>query len=192
MKTNFTLSALTLAGVLAAGLSTAAFAENGSGMGWGMGGGMGGGMGPMSGFDFATLDADKDGKVTQAEMDAHRAARVAEVDANKDGLLSGDELAAMHLKVMTERVNTMAAEMVTRLDTDGDKLLSAAEMAVRPGPDMIFDMVDADSDGAITQAEVDAAKEKMGERGGRGGMGHHGKGRHGGFWGNDNGDDADN
>lgn len=187
MKKNFTLSALTLAGVLAAGLSTVAFAGNGD-----MGGemGMGGGMGPMPAFDFATLDADKDGKVTQAEVDAFHAARVAEVDANKDGLLSGDELAAMHLKMMTERANTMAADMVTKLDTDGDKLLSAAEMAARPGPEKMFDMVDTDGDGAITQAEADAAKEKMAERGGRGGKGHHGKGHGhgGGFWGQDNGD----
>jgi hypothetical protein len=173
MKTNFTLSALTIAAVLAAGLSTVAFADNRGGMGGGMGGME---MGPMPAFDFATLDADKDGKVTQAELDAAHAARVAEVDANKDGLLSGDELAAMHLKMMAERANTMAAEMVTRMDTDGDKLLSAAEMAVRPGSDRMFGMIDADGDGAITQAEADAAKEKMAERGGRDGKGRHGKG----------------
>ncbi len=168
MKTNFTLSALTLAGVLAAGLSTAAFAENRDGMG----------MGHMPAFDFTTLDADKDGKVTQAEVDAAHAARVAEVDANKDGLLSGDELAAMHLKMMTERANTMAADMVNKLDTDGDKLLSAAEMAARPGAGKMFEMVDTDSDGAITQAEADAAKEKMAERGHgkRGGKGKRGRG----------------
>lgn len=189
MKTNFTLSALTLAGVLAAGLSTAAFAGNGNGDD------MGGGMGPMPAFDFTALDGDKDGKVTQVEIDAARAARVAEVDGNKDGLLSGDELAAMHLKVMTDRANTMAAEMVTKLDTDGDKLLSAAEMAARPGPEKMFAMVDTDGDGAITQAEADAAKEKMQDRGGRHGKGGHGKGHHGkggGFWGNDNADDTNN
>ena len=182
MKTNFTLSALTLAGVLGAGLSTAALAENG---------GMGMGMWPMPGFDFAALDADKDGKVTKAEMEAFRAARVAEVDANKDGLLSGDELAAMHLKMMTERANTMAAQMVAKLDTDGDKLLSASELAARPGPERMFEMVDTDNDGAITQAEADAAKQKMQERGGRGGKGHHGRGHHGGgFWGFGGDDDT--
>ncbi len=168
MKMNFTLSALSIAAVLAAGLSTVAFADNR--------GGMGGGMGPMPVFDFATLDADKDGKVTRAEIDAAHAARVAEADANKDGLLSADELAAMHLKMMTERAKTMAAEMVTRMDTDGDKLLSVAEMAARPGLEKIFGMMDADGDGAITQAEADAAKDKMAERGGRGGKGKHGHG----------------
>ena len=64
---------------------------------------------------------------------------------------------------------------------------------------MMFDKIDANSDGAITQAEVDAAKQSMqqhmdGEGMMGGGMmgdgdmmgGHgrgHGRGHHDGFWG---------
>lgn len=195
------ISAVTLWTAAAVGLAGAALADNG---GFGMGGmgGMGGaGMTAM----FDTFDADKDGKVTQAEIDAYRAAGVAEVDGDKDGLLSADELAQMHLKAMTERANTMAARMLEMLDSDGDAKLSAAEMAAGPGPAMMLDRLDTDGDGAISTAEMQAAQAMMGQRGmGKDGMGMdgqemggHGKGhgmgeqghRGGGFWGTFGGDD---
>jgi Ca2+-binding EF-hand superfamily protein len=115
-------------------------------------------------FLFDQFDADKDGKVTKAELDASRAARVKAADANGDGLMSADELAAMQLADMTLRAKSMAAEMVARLDSDGDGLLSAAELATRPGPEKMFDRIDTDSDGSITRAEADAAAAKMSER----------------------------
>ena len=72
--------------------------------------------------------------------------------------MSADELAAMHLQAMTDAAKTMAERMIERLDTDGDGLLSAAEMADRPMPAAMFDRVDANADGFIDQAEIDAAK----------------------------------
>ena len=84
--------------------------------------------------------------------------------ANKDGLMSADELAAMQLAEMTERAHAMAAKMITRMDSDGDGLLSAAEMAVRPGPARFFDRIDTDGDGAISREEADAAADKMADR----------------------------
>ena len=50
--------------------------------------------GPMAGLDFAAVDADKDGKITVAEMTAHRAARFAAADTDKDGKLSRAEFDA--------------------------------------------------------------------------------------------------
>ena len=41
---------------------------------------------------FARLDANKDGAITKAEFDASAKARFQAADANKDGMLSGDEL----------------------------------------------------------------------------------------------------
>jgi hypothetical protein len=129
-------------------------------------------------LDLAAMDADKDGKISKEELSAFQAARVAAVDADKDGKLSADELAAMHLQAMTEAAKTMAERMIERLDTDGDGLLSAAEMASRPMPAAMFDRVDANGDGFIDQSEIDAAKARMVERGGR--MGGHGwQGKHG-------------
>ncbi len=187
------ISAVTLWTAAAVGLAGAAIADNG-----------GFGMGDMGGPDlmamFQTMDGDKDGKVTQAEMDASRAARVADVDADKDGLLSADELAQMQIRAMTERANSMAARMIERLDSDGDGKLSAAEMASGPGPAMMLDRLDSDGDGAISTAEMQAAQammeargmemgdEGMGARGWGGDMHGHGH-KGGGFWGMFGGDD---
>lgn len=167
-KTN----ALTLAAVVAATLSTAAFAENGP---------MGGpGMMPMMNFEQA--DADKDGKVTKEEMAALMTAHMTEADIDKDGKLSADELVAMREKAEAAQKAERAKAMIAKLDTDADGFLTAAEMTAAEGPQMMFDRMDADSDGAVTQEEVDAMKAEMQERmGGKGKHGGHGK-HGGGFW----------
>lgn len=131
---------------------------------------------PHGGFDFAALDADKDGKVTKAEVEAFRAAKVKAMDANADGKISADELAAPRIAAATDRIKARSAEMVTKLDSDGDGMLTAAEMAVRPGPEMLFERIDANGDGAVTQEEVDAAQKAMHEKHGKG-HGKHGKHR---------------
>lgn len=152
MKTSKLMVATALLGTLGIGLVSPVLAERGPG------------PGGMHAFNFDQLDADKDGKVTAAEIEAARTARVTAADANKDGLMSADELAAMHLAEMTERANAMAAEMISRMDSDGDGLLSVAEMAAGPGPARFFDRADTDGDGAISRAEADAAAEKMADR----------------------------
>ena len=170
MKMDFALSALTLAAVLGAGVSSAAMAARGDD------------MGAMQELNFETLDADKDGKVTTAEVDAASAARFQTADANADGKLSAEELAAMQIKTMRERATARAAKMIEKLDTDGDKMLSDVEMAAGKGRVDMFEKIDADGDDAITKAEADAARKRMQDRG----CGRGGKHRHG-----DKGDDQD-
>jgi hypothetical protein len=105
------LTGTTLAAALGIGLFAALPSQaqdemgmGGQGMG-GMGGGMGGGMmpgGPGAGpmFDFETLDADKDGKVTKAEITAARTAHVTAADANSDGKLELAEFIPLFDKVV--------------------------------------------------------------------------------------------
>jgi cystathionine gamma-synthase len=50
---------------------------------------------------------------------------------------------AARVAEMTIRATEMATRMVADLDTDGDGLLTAAEMAARPGPARMFDHADA-------------------------------------------------
>ena len=172
MKTRKMLALLTITALSVAALSTASLAQDP--------------RGPM--FPFEKVDADKDGKVTKAELDAYRAAESTAMDANADGKLSVEELTAAQLARMTERATAMATKMVENLDTDGDKALSAAELAARPMPAMLFDKADADGDGAVTKAEADALVAEMEERmGGHHGMEGRGKDGHGkpghrGFW----------
>ena len=145
---------------------------------------MGGPGGRMFEMDFAALDADKDGKVTAAEMTAYHAAQVAAIDTDGDGLLSAEELAAMHVRAATARAADHAARMISERDADGDGKLSVAEMANRPMPARLFQRLDADNDGAISEAEFAAAKDRMGEARGakrgdkrgwhQGQKGHHG------------------
>ena len=139
----------------------------------------------IGGIDFAALDADKDGKITAAEMEAFRASRVTEVDTDQDGKLSAAELSAMNLARMQARADKMAARMIERHDADGDGLLTVAELATPPGPERLFGRADTDGDGALTEAEVQAARERMAEmREDHGkGRGHgHGRGDHGGWF----------
>lgn len=150
-------SLVVLAFALTAG---AAMADRGDRMG-----GMGGPMGGIVGMDFAAMDADGDGKLTQAEIDTFRAAQTAAIDTDGDGLLSAEELAAMHMRAATTRANDHAARMIEQLDTDGDGKLSAAELAARPMQagmsTRMFERLDTDKDGAISEAEMAAAKDRM-------------------------------
>ncbi len=157
-----TLAAVALAAVTVAALSTSAWADRGDRAG------MGRGMGFEMNFD--AMDADKDGKLTEAEIDTYRKAEAAKADADGDGKMSAAELAAAHIARATTEANTRAAEMIASLDSDGDGLLSAAEMTNRPLPARLFDRIDADSDGAVTKAEIEAVRDRMAE-------GRHGKKR---------------
>ena len=159
-QNKLTGSALIVAAML---MGAAAYAQD-SGMGPE---GMARGAGPM--FDFAAMDADKDGKVTKVEIEAFKAARFAEADTNKDGGLSPEEMSVAHDTMMAKRKADRAAEM------------SQEEMPAPPRADKMFDRMDADKDGAISQAEFDAAKQKMQERMDKRGhhQGGHGKDGHG-------------
>lgn len=157
-----TLSAVTFAALVAASFSTIANAETGSR----------GGERMM--FDFAAMDANGDGQVTQAEIAAQRSAKIAAMDTDKDGNLSEAELLAGHEARKEERQAQMAKRMVARMDANKDGVVSLAEMT--PNEDRgvkMFKRMDADGDGAISKAEADAAMEKMAQRmekrGGKGG-----------------------
>ena len=173
MKLTYKTAGLGIVALAVLMLGTAAIADNMGQMRMGDHGMMGGMMMEGPAIDLTAIDADKDGKVSKDELAAFRAARVAAVDGNADGKLSADELAAMHLKMMTDAAKTMADRMIERLDSDGDKLLSVAEMAERPLPIDLFDRIDSNDDGFIDQSEIDAAKTRMMQRGGR--MGGHGR-----------------
>jgi Ca2+-binding EF-hand superfamily protein len=115
---------------------------------------------------FAAIDANSDGKVTQEELASHRAAMFTAADTNGDGALSADELASRELARFTERLSDRASRMVERMDDNGDGSLSADEIGEGPMEDH-FARIDTDNDGAISQAEADAAVDRLAEHGGK-------------------------
>lgn len=143
--------------------------------------------GPEMMMNFDAMDANKDGKITPDEMAAFRKARMAEADANKDGMISAEEMVAYGDRMQAERKLQRAKGMITRFDTNKDGQLGLDEMPTPKDPSKMFSRIDTDGDGAISKAEADAMKAKMADR-----MGKHrdGKGKHGGswFWGDDTGD----
>lgn len=151
--------------------------------------------GPQGGprMEFATLDANGDGQVTQDELDAAHAARFAEVDTDGNGTVTAEEMVA-HMQAMAEqrredRQARMAERMIARMDQNDDGVLSADEMkpGAAPTPKTMFERLDKDGDGAISQDEFAAAQARMdkmrdhgkpGERmGGRDHKGEH-RGEH--------------
>ena len=72
---------------------------------------------------FKAIDTDGDGKLSEAEIRAFAAARTAEMDINKDGVISPDEMQAFHEK---QREKMRQARLV-RLDDNKDGVISAEE-----------------------------------------------------------------
>jgi hypothetical protein len=156
------ITALLIAGVTVMGLGVVPALAKGGPMG--MGGPMGG---PGMMFSFDDIDADKDGAVTQAEVDAFKAAQFAKIDANSDGKVTAEELVAFHETQEAARKTEMAGKMIERMDSDADGALTAEELAAMPQPKTLFEMLDADGDGSVTKAEAEAARDHMGKRGER-------------------------
>ncbi len=100
------------------------------------------------------LDKDGDGLISRAEAQA--APRLAkhfdEIDANKDGFLSKDELAAARAK--------MRDAIFARIDTDADGRISRDEAARFPRLARHFDKIDANKDGYLTKDELRAAHSR--------------------------------
>ena len=138
-----------VAALVAATVTSAAYADKGPG-----------GPGDMLLNMFDSIDTDKDGKITEAEMDAHRSAEFAKADTNSDGMLSAEELTAKQVAEMTEAAKDRAAKMIADKDDNADGNLSPEEM-IETVQDRRFDRLDQDDDGAVSKAEAEAALKRF-------------------------------
>ena len=111
------------------------------------------------------IDTDADGLISLAEAQAGApdlAAHFNELDANQDGMLSIDEIAA-HQPMGNVRFTRDLDADFTAADVDGDGKLSRAEAAAKmPLVNDFFGEMDADADGYVTRDEIRAHARKHG------------------------------
>jgi Ca2+-binding EF-hand superfamily protein len=69
------------------------------------------------------MDSDNDGSITRAEIESGTAAKAAEVDANKDGNITAEEVVAYREKQRLQRL----ADEIKAMDQDGNGAVSVAE-----------------------------------------------------------------
>ena len=119
-----------------------------------------GGHGPR--ITFEELDADANGSVTEAEMQAHRAAGFATADTDGDGSLSRAELEAKMKSGKEGRMERRLDKMMERMDADENGSLSKEEMADAGGErkGKGFSRMDKDGNGEISKAEFDEMSKK--------------------------------
>jgi len=103
---------------------------------------------------FEQLDADGDGVLSQAELDAIGQTRFDAADSNGDGVLSAEEMAAR----AQERIAKRTDAVIERFDTNGDGVLSVEEMPRGRGQQKLLEKADTDGDGSISKAEYDTAQ----------------------------------
>ncbi len=127
-----TLSLITMASIVALSFSTVAFAEDKKHSKR-----MSGGHHMMA----KKMDTNKDGSVSREEFQAHQNKRFAGVDGNNDKSLTLEEFAAHAEKMKEERKK-------------------AIEKAKQARMKKMFDALDANGDGKVSQAEFDAKGDR--------------------------------
>ena len=124
---------------------------------------------------FARLDANRDGRIDQADRAARQQARFDRLDADGDGAISRAEFAASRKGRAHARAErggkrqrpAMRArggrigQLARRADANRDGAISEAEFTA--GALALFDRADADRDGTVTAAERRAAREQARE-----------------------------
>ena len=130
---------------------------------------------------FAKMDTNHDGKLDAADRAAHEGQMFDRIDANHDGALSRDEFMAAHQRGPGGDAGPEAMHggpagkdagghgggmmmMMHIADTNKDGAVSRDEFLAAHVKH--FDMMDANHDGQLTQAERKAAREKMHAMGG--------------------------
>lgn len=159
-RTKIVLGTL-LAGVLATGTFAAiadADPDRGGWHGAGFGHGRMGMMGGPGVLLFEQVDADKDGKVTRAELEAFRADRLKRFDRDGNGQLSMTEFEGL----WAELTRPMTVRAYQFLDADGNGQVTTDELA-RPS-DRMFARMDRDGDGAVVQGEGRDQRGRDGDR----------------------------
>lgn len=113
----------------------------------------------MKAAKFAKADKNGDGALDQTEVTAERWTRIQAADANKDGKVTKAELEQARATGVLPRGEHHRGRrghspetMIQRLDKNGDGVLQASEVPERMRG--MFDKADANKDGSLTKEEL--------------------------------------
>ncbi|MEQ8248300.1 MAG: hypothetical protein RID42_11545 [Alphaproteobacteria bacterium] len=143
---KITLALLTTLGIAA--VSAPALAAGPHGM-RAMHGGAGHGAGLLE-----TFDSNNDGQLTQAEIDTFRTDRLAKFDTDGNGTLSLQEYQALWLDAYRERM----VDEFQRHDDDGDSIVTAEEFS-EPYANLVSRM-DRNGDGVLNADELNPRRHR--------------------------------
>ncbi|MDE3027420.1 MAG: hypothetical protein KGH84_03355 [Paracoccaceae bacterium] len=173
MTSKSTLTTLTLAAALAASIATMGTAQDRPQPPMGA---------PMIGLPaFSAIDTNNDGVASPAEIKAYEASQIKGLDANGDGFLTADEIAAQMTRVTTERMTANVTAKFAQIDPKGDGKITIAEAEAQPMPmSRLLDRMLKMGDGKITKETFDAMQTRIAAGAGRMRDEHGGKGVRGG------------
>ena len=122
--------------------------------------------GPRGGEGILHLDADGDGRVSQAEFNPPESRRgrggLERADTDGDGAVSRQEMLDALAEASEEHQQRMI-EIFDRTDADGNGVVTREELTAQ-----MFARIDGDGDGFVTQDEARAARAAMRDKfGGR-------------------------
>jgi Ca2+-binding EF-hand superfamily protein len=117
---------------------------------------------------FEKSDMDGSGDLTLEEFSAEGQDMFANADANEDGQITKEEMQTAIENRMRERSAKMADRMFSRLDTDGDGIITSEESQAMASKR--FARMDRDNSGTLEPNEMIRK---------RGGKEHHRMGKHG-------------
>ena len=110
---------------------------------------------------FKMMDADSDGKITRTEHAAGAKQMFAKCDANQDGVVTAAEMdAAMASKDgKAGKAQKTSAEKIKEIDQNGDGQLTAAEHDA--GTEKMFAKMDKNADGSLSKDECHDGMKEM-------------------------------
>ena len=112
---------------------------------------------------FKSMDTDHDDRLSPAEHAAGAKRMFDVMDANKDGKVTSAEMDAAQQKISGKKRHgekkMSSREKIKVVDTDGDGTLTAAEHEA--GSRKMFDKMDGDKDGFLTREELAAGHAKL-------------------------------
>lgn len=121
-----------------------------------------GGGGHRGAFIARGADANEDGQITRDEFLARPIEQFNRLDRNSDGVISADEQPQRRERGDGDRPQRDRSQRGERPnpDSNGDHLISRDEFAAMGGS--MFDRLDANDDGQVTQEEARAAHPRRG------------------------------